>query len=924
MTRSQTLLLIEDFAPDRELYRRFLLGDSGCVYHLLEADSIEAGLEVCRTEAIDAILLDYLLPDGDGLEFLQALRAQSNGEFPPVIMVTGEGNEQIAVQALKLGAEDYLVKRHLTPELVQRTMRNAIENAQLRLQLQQSRDRFRVSIETTLDCLGICSAMRDQSGQIIDFRIEYLNAAAMSDTQLTSADLGKGLCEVFPAHRETGMFEAYCEVIEAGKPLLRESLIYSDEFGGQHLSRAYDIRANKLDDGFVVSWRDVTSQRQAELRQQELIRQLQESERRFREIFNTTFQFVGLLSPDGILLEANQTALDFAGLTFEEAVGRPFWEIRWWTLSPETQQQLQAAISQARQGEFVRYEVEVLGAGTTTKTIDFSLKPVQNETGEVVLLIPEGRDISDRIRYERDRKYREQCLRESEEQVQLGVQVSGVALARFDYTTDTVTLSPEAAALYGLEELTVSRDRLHATFHPDDRAELDQIVHQVLDPAGLGWFAYDHRVVWPAGEVRWLSVRKQVFFNRSDPSRRPDYGILAAIDITERKQAEQERHQLLIEAEAAREQAELANRSKDDFVAMVAHELRSPLNSISGWAQLLQTRKLDPAIASKALDTIWRNTQAQVQLVEDLLDISRMVRGTLQIQTTPVNWAEVSEAAIDLVRPMAAAKSIDLELHLASVPPVSGDFNRLQQIAVNLLTNAIKFTPASGRVEIQLEQAGNQAVLSVRDTGKGIAPEFLPQIFERYQQGQKSVGSKDGLGLGLAIVKHLVELHHGTIAAESEGEGGGATFTVRLPLLTSLIDSPSLLEAPVAISLAGTRILIVDDESDQIDLMTFMLENYDADVKSATNAAAALECLSRFEPDVLISDIGMPDCSGYELLQQVRSMPAGQIPAIALTAFTDATYQERSRQAGFQRHLTKPIEPELLAMTILSVIEQPS
>lgn len=789
----QTLLLIEDFAPDRELYRRFLLSDPEGDYRLLEAESVREALELCRTEAIDAILLDYSLPDADGLEFLQALRTQTQGDYPPAIMVTGEGSEQIAVQAIKLGAEDYLVKRYLTPELLQLTMRSAIANAQARLQLRQSNERFRVSINNMLDCFSICSAMRDEAGQITDFRIDYLNAAAMADTHLTPDDVGRGLCEVFPTHYETGMFEAYCRVIETGEPLRRENLIYLDASGEQNLTKAYDIRANKLDDGFVVSWRDMTEQKQAALWQQHLITQLQESERRFRGIFNTTFQFVGLLSPDGIVLEANQTALDFGGLTLEEVVGRPFWELRWWTISPATQQQLQAAIAQARQGQFVRYEVEVLGVGTTTTTIDFSLKPVRNEIGDVVLLIPEGRDISERIRYEHDRELREQRLRESEEQLQLGVQVSGVALARFDHTSNTVTLSPEAAALYGIDELTVSRDRIHATFHPDDRAELARLMDQALDPTGSGRFAHEHRIVWQTGEVRWLSVRKQVFFapsgvreaNRSGNSPRPDYAILAAIDITERKQAEQERQQLLIEAEAAREQAELANRSKDDFVAMVAHELRSPLNSISGWAQLLQTQKLDPAITSKALDTIWRNTQAQVQLVEDLLDISRMSRGRLQIQMTPVNWVEVIEAALNGVRPIAEAKRIELELQLAPVPQISGDFDRLQQIGVNLLTNAIKFTPEGGRVEIQLEQVDGQVVMSVRDTGKGIAPEFLPHIFEQYQQGQKNTGSKDGLGLGLAIVKHLVELHHGTIAAESEGEGQGATFTVRLPLLES-------------------------------------------------------------------------------------------------------------------------------------------
>lgn len=1041
MTRPiQTLLLVDDFAPDRELYRRCLMSDANCVYCLLEADSATAGLELCRTQAIDAILLDYSLPDQNGIEFLQALYEQSNGGSPPVVMVTGEGDERVAVQAIKLGAEDYLVKRHLTPEQLQVTMRSAIENAQLRRQLQQSDDRFRVSVDNMLDCFGLCSAIRNEAGQITDFRIDYLNVAAMQDTQLTAADLGRGLCEIFPAHYETGLFDDYCRVVETGKPLARENIIYADHFGTQHLTRAYDIRASQWGDGFVVSWRDITEKKRTESA-------LQESERRLREIFNTTFQFVGLLSPEGIVLEANQTALDFGGLTREEVVGRPFWNVRWWTLSSETQQQLQEAIARAAQGEFIRYEVEVLGVGETTTIIDFSLKPVRDESGQVVLLIPEGRNISDRVRYERDRKLQEQRLRESEEQLKLGVQVAGVALARFDYTTHTVQLSPEAAALYGIDALSVSRDRLHATFHPDEREEMARIIQQAIEPSGGGWFAREHRVVWQNGEVRWLSVRKQVFFDRSGETPRPDYAILAAIDITDRKRTEaalleeeqrfraiidnskaaifmkdaqgryllmnrecerllnltsdwicgktdydvfpaevadrvrtndqkvleageavrleeevpledgmhtyvavkfplldsegkpyalcgvstditdrvrlqSERDQLLREAEAAREAAEAANRSKDEFVAVVAHELRSPLNSIQGWAKLLQSRKFDEGTLSKALDTIVRNTEAQVQLVEDLLDISRLVRGTLTLNLAPVNLASVIEAALDIVRPQAQVRGIALVTELMLPPQISGDFNRLQQIAINLLTNAIKFTPDGGQVEVRLESVETQVQLCVRDTGKGIAPEFLPQIFERFQQGQQNTGSKDGLGLGLAIVKNLVELHHGTITAASPGIDQGSTFTVQFPRLSTsaIVPEQASSIALEPASLAGIRILIVDDEPDQLDLITFVLEEAGAEVRSATNAIAALETLIQFNPDLLISDLAMPEANGYELLQQARLHPQGEIPAIVLTAYASTTHQERSLQAGFQRHLTKPVEPEELVIAILNLV----
>ncbi len=312
-----------------------------------------------------------------------------------------------------------------------------------------------------------------------------------------------------------------------------------------------------------------------------------------------------------------------------------------------------------------------------------------------------------------------------------------------------------------------------------------------------------------------------------------------------------------------------------------------------------------------------------MQLVEDLLDISRMVRGTLHLDVATVNLVEVIEAALNIVRPMAQTKQIQLETQLTLTPQISGDFNRLQQIVVNLLTNAIKFTPFGGRLDVRLEQVDSQVQLCVSDTGIGICAEFLPLIFERFVQGQKNRGSKEGLGLGLAIVKHLVELHGGTIVASSPGQGQGATFTVRLPVPKALVQNP-FDDTPVvsdAGSLAGIRVLVVDDQPDAIDLITCVLENHAALVQSATTAIEALEVLTQFKPDILVSDIAMPGGDGYELVQQMRKHPDGQIPAIALSAYASATHQERSLLAGFGQHLTKPVEPEVLVAAIINLIK---
>jgi PAS domain S-box-containing protein len=525
------------------------------------------------------------------------------------------------------------------------------------------------------------------------------------------------------------------------------------------------------------------------------------------------------------------------------------------------------------------------------------------------------------IAFERDRSLL--ALRQSEERLHLGIQVAGIALVRFDYASNTIAVSPEAAAMYGisLDGLTGPHDRLYTVLDTPETTELIDIIQQALKAESLEGTVQEYRVTLKSGEIRWLNVRKQVFFDRSGEAPRADYAIIAAMDIIDRKQAELERDQLLAEAQAARAEAEAASRSKDEFVAIVAHELRSPLNSVAGWAKLLQIRKFDEEKTAKALDTIWRNTQTQIQLVEDLLDISRMIKGNLQLTIAPVNLAAVAEAAVNLVSPQAQAKQIQIDLQLDRTARVSGDFNRLQQVMVNLLTNAIKFTPEQGRIEVQVESLEAQVQLSVSDTGKGISPEFLHQIFERFQQGQKNTGSKDGLGLGLAIVKNLVELHHGTITVESEGVGKGATFTIQLPSL----NTPAVQPEPMPIAqrinpLARVRILVADDEPDMLSLIVFVLEETGAEVRAVQSGSAALECLEEFQPDILISDISMPEGDGYELIRQVRSR-SKNLPAIALTAYASATHEERSLQAGFQQHFTKPFESESLITAIINLID---
>jgi signal transduction histidine kinase/DNA-binding response OmpR family regulator len=404
------------------------------------------------------------------------------------------------------------------------------------------------------------------------------------------------------------------------------------------------------------------------------------------------------------------------------------------------------------------------------------------------------------------------------------------------------------------------------------------------------------------------------------------------MEISERKQAEEERAQLLVREQAARAEAEEANRTKDEFLATLSHELRTPLSAILGWSHLVRTGKLDEPHMTRAFETIERNARSQSQLIDDLLDVSRIITGKLQIELRPVNLCSVIEAASDALQPALEAKDIQFETVFGSAACfVPGDANRLQQIFWNLFSNAVKFTPQGGRVRVEVDRAEPHARVSVNDSGIGIKPDFLPYIFDRFRQADGSTTRvHGGLGLGLAIVKHLVELHHGAVDVESKGTDQGATFTVRLPLATAAVvgelDSATVLERegnglPAGFSelLDGLRILVVDDELDSRELITAILTRCGSEVRCSESAAEAIQTFRDWKPDLLVSDIGMPMEDGYSLIQRIRRMrskKAKEIPAVALTAYATVEDRARALEAGFQVHVAKPIEPEALVRSI--------
>ena len=404
----------------------------------------------------------------------------------------------------------------------------------------------------------------------------------------------------------------------------------------------------------------------------------------------------------------------------------------------------------------------------------------------------------------------------------------------------------------------------------------------------------------------------------------------AVADITANKRSEIERSELLNRERKARKEAETVNRIKDEFLATLSHELRTPLNAIIGWIQLLKGGQMSDVQIDKALNVIDRNAKAQNQLIDDLLDVSRIIRGTMKLQLEPTNLIEVVLASLDTVRPAAKAKNIEIITQFESdSTKVNADSERLQQIFWNLLINAIKFTPAGGKVTIRSEVQNNTVLVKIQDTGQGIAPDVLPYVFDRFRQAESksSTRTQGGLGLGLAIVRHLVEIHGGRVMADSEGLGTGATFAIELPILpsankdeTTVIESATFSSLP---SLAGLTLLVVEDEADAREMVTLILEQCGAKIIAADSVKQALIEYERLQPDILISDISMPSEDGYALIRQIRNSQnnKSKIPAIALTAYAREEDKQQALKAGFDLHLPKPIEPMRLAESLSQLLQ---
>jgi PAS domain S-box-containing protein len=692
---------------------------------------------------------------------------------------------------------------------------------------------------------------------------------------------------------------------------------------------AYPVRNAAGEVGEVVLLHeDITEQKRAE-----------EAIAYQAHLLDTVEQGVIATDLDGTIKSWNRFAERLYGWSADETLGRNILDLLPALASKERASEIMNRLSRGESwsGEFLvrRRDGETFPAMVTDT-------PIYDDAGAIIGVVGVSVDITESKRAEAERaKLTTQVEAERERLRSIVSSVPGVvweawgepdaASQRIDFVSDYV----EEMLGYSKEEWLATPNFWLTIVHDDDKesAAREASLKFASGQGGASqfrWVARDGRIVW-------VEARSVVIKDHDD---KPLGMRGVTMDITELKQIEEARARLLSLEQAARLKAEEANRTKDEFLATLSHELRTPLTAMLGWTRIMRTSKLDEKVSEHALEIIERNATLQAQLIEDLLDVSRIIGGKLRLNIGPVKLAPVIESALDSVRPAADAKSINLSLQQAEPSSlVSGDPARLQQVFWNLLINAVKFTPQGGEVEVKLARLESHVEVRFRDTGQGINTEFLPYVFDRFRQADASITRMHGgLGLGLAIVRHLVEAHGGLVRAESDGEGRGATFIVSLPCLSMQAETEwpngakatrESVEAATPLdqneeSVKNLRVLVVDDDTDTREWLTMVLEVNGIAVESVESAEQALAALERLRPDLLISDIGMPEEDGYVMIRKVRALSAergGLTPAAALTAYAGDAARERSLDAGFQVHLSKPIDPGDLISAIRKLLE---
>lgn len=763
---------------------------------------------------------------------------------------------------------------------------------------------LRVLIDGTSDVIYL----KDRLGRYV-----FVNAACARLLRMTAESaIGKNDIELFGTDEARLMYEMDQAVLRTCQPqTFEESLSRTEGTRIFHTTKTpyYGPTGDVI--GVIGVSRDITESKAQELANAQLV-----------AIVNSSVDAILAKKLDGTITCWNAAAERMFGYSCEEAVGRSVGML----MTPELQKQVAKLHGRLCGGEAIEsYEMIGCRKDGTRSPIAVALSPIRDLRGTVVGTSMIARDVTERKQIEKE-------LRESEERQRLAVEAAHLGVWCWRVHEDRLVWTPQCSSMHGLgpdEEVTY--ERLLAMLHPEDRESTERAVRRALE--GCASCQIEHRVVWPDGSIHWLSTSARVLCNDAGV---PDRMLGVTFDITAQKQTDQERAELLRREQAARAEAQSATRAKDEFLAVLSHELRTPLQSMLGWTQLLRAPGADARMVQRGMEVMERNIKLQTRLIEDLLDVSRIVAGKLRLAQERVDLGAVVASALASVKAAADAKSIQSDATLEPLAvDVLGDPARLEQVVANLLSNALKFTSKGGRIELGLAREGTSARLTVKDTGAGISPQFLPQVFERFRQAESTLKrAHGGLGLGLAIVRHLIELHGGTVSAESPGEGQGSTFTVTLPLLDSddrdILTWPNQLrqnEPGPPVTLEDIRVVVVDDEADTREMLETVLRASGAEVHAVHSARAALEAIAYFHPHVVISDVGMPEKDGYDLIDELRAQEVAtgsHLPAVALTAFTSQTDREHALAVGFDAHLAKPASPDDVVHVVANLVGRPA
>ncbi|BDI18539.1 hypothetical protein ANSO36C_43410 [Nostoc cf. commune SO-36] len=916
-------LLLEDNPLDAEVIHITLI-DGGANFELLRVETRAEFVKALEANAFDLILADYALPGFDGISALKIV--ENLCPDTPFIFVSGSMGEELAIEALKLGATDYVLKRNLRRLVpcVQRALREAQEKCDR--QLAEARLR---QVAAKLPHGAVFIVDRDLRYQLAEG--EALEWVGMT----TEKFVGKTLWEAL----EPALADSY-------EPYFRQAL-NGESFAFEHnshdryyISHGTPLRNDRGEvDAVLAMSYDISDRKQIEIA-------LEQSEARFRLMVASAKEYaIFTVDPNAAITSWSAGAEQLFKYSEAEIIGRDSRSL--YTLEENLKDRVGWEFQTAQtQGQAENECWHIRKDGSRFWGSGFVM-PIRDETEDVQGFIKIMRDVTPQ--------------RQADERFRLLYDITSDLLAVEQPMTLMHNLFSKLAPALGLDfyynyivESKDNRPILHLKNYEGITQELAEAIEWIeLGEYVCGWAAQEQQqivlnhtqiatdphaeIIRNLGVTAYVSqpliVEERLLGTISFASRTRTCFTREEIDLlqlmSEQIAIALDRANLIVSIQQQAEQLQRANQIKDEFLAVLSHELRSPLNPILGWAQLLQKGKLNAARQREAILTIERNAKLQSQLIEDLLDVSRIMQGKLSVKVAPLNLISVISAALETVRLAAEAKNINLHIDLDLPASISGDAARLQQVVWNLLTNAVKFTSDGGQVIIELRQIEGQAQIRVIDTGIGIQPEFLPYVFDYFRQEDSSTTRRfGGLGLGLAIVHQIVELHGGTVKAESLGENQGATFTVQIPILNQsaqiVLDCADADAESAETPLSNLQILLVDDDKFSRKFEAFLLEQNGAKVTVAASGLEALQVLDSFIPDVIVSDIGMVDMDGYMLIQQIRLRPpnqGGTIPAIALTGYATDIDQQKALTAGFQAHITKPLEPEELVRKIVKLLE---